>query len=194
MAVTLKKGQRVNLKKEAPNLNRVLVGLGWDPVKEHGFFGRKEADIDIDASVICIDKDNHHVDTIYFGNLRDSSGSIIHAGDNLTGDGDGDDEQIHIILDRLPSYIVRLAIIINIYSAYSRKQDFGKVKNCFVHVMDEDTHTELIRYDIKEDFSGKTGIFVADIYLHNGEWKFQALGNGERVRNISEMVNMKCGR
>lgn len=190
MSVKLTKGQGVNLKKDAPNLKRVLIGLGWDPVRS--FFGG--ADMDIDASVICIDDKGRKEDVVYFGNLRHRSGAIEHYGDNLTGAGDGDDEQIEINLEKIPEKINRLAIIINIYSAYRRNQHFGKVKNCFVHASDIDSGKELVYYDIDGNFDGKTGIFVADIYRHNGEWKFKAIGEGVKVANIAEMVEMKCSR
>lgn len=187
MSVKLIKGQGVNLKKEAPNLKRVLIGLGWDPVKS--FFS---AQMDIDASVICIDNNERKESVVYYNRLKHRSGAIKHYGDNLTGDGDGDDEQIEINLDKIPENISRLAIIINIYSAYRRNQDFGKVKNCFVHASDIDSGKELVYYDIDGNFDGKTGIFVADIYRHNGEWKFKAIGEGVKVRDIDEMVAKKC--
>lgn len=189
MAVTLTKGQGVNLKKDAPNLKRVLIGLGWDPMKS--LFG---PDMDIDASVICIDEAVRCESVVYYRALSHRSGAIKHYGDNLTGDGDGDDEQIEIQLDKVPANISRLAIIINIYSAYSRNQHFGKVKNCFVHASDLDSGKELVRYDVDGNFDGKTGIFVADLYRHNGEWKFKAIGEGVKVANIQEMVAMKCNR
>lgn len=192
MAVQLKKGQGIKLKKEAPNLRRILVGLGWDPVKK-GFFKKlSDTDMDIDGSVICIDKDGKWIKTVYFGELKAFGGAIEHKGDNLTGEGDGDDEQIEIVLDKLPDKVNRLAIIINIYSAYFKKQDFSQVKNCFVHVDDMDTAKELVRYDIDGNFDEKTGIFVADIYRYDGEWKFKAIGEGVRVKNIGEMVSIKC--
>jgi stress response protein SCP2 len=187
MSVKLTKGQGVNLKKDAPNLKRVLIGLGWDPVK--AFFG---PDMDIDASVICIKENGRKESVVYYGNLIHRSGAIKHYGDNLTGDGDGDDEQIEIELDKIPADISKLAVIINIYSAYSRHQNFGKVKNCFVHASDIDSGKELVRYDIDGNFDDKTGIFVADIYRHNGEWKFKAIGEGVKVADIQGMVAMKC--
>lgn len=187
MAVNLRKGENINLKKEAPNLKRVLVGLGWDPIKS--LFG---GNMDIDASVICIDENGKKEDVVYYGNLTHRSGAIRHTGDNLTGDGDGDDEQIIIELDKIPTKISRLAIIINIYSAYSRNQHFGKVRNCFIHATDMDSHKELVRYDVDGNFDKMTGIFVADIYRYNGEWKFKAVGEGVKVEGISEMVSMKC--
>ncbi len=191
MAVTLEKGQGVSLKKEAPNLKRVLIGLGWDPVKRFLDIG---SDIDIDASIICIDDGGRHKSVVYYGTLEYHSGAIRHYGDNLTGEGEGgeDDEQIEIALDELPANIKRLAVIINIYQAYSRRQDFSKVRNCFVHASDIDTGKELVRYDIDGNFNGKTGIFVADIYHENGEWKFQAIGEGVKVKDIAEMVSIKC--
>lgn len=189
MAVSLTKGQGVNLKKEAPNLKRVLIGLGWDPVKNFLGIG---PDMDIDASVICIDISGRLESVVYYGDLRHRSGAIKHYGDNLTGEGDGDDEQIEILLDDLPTNIERLAVIINIYQAYSRGQHFGKVKNCFVHAFDMDTGKELVRYDVDGNFNGKTGIFVADIYRQNGEWKFEAIGEGVKVKNIDEMARIKC--
>ena len=188
MSVKLTKGQGVNLKKDAPNLKRVLIGLGWDPVK--GFFG--SSNMDIDASVICIDENGRHESVVYYGALSHRSGAIKHYGDNLTGDGDGDDEQIEIQLNKVPANISRLSIIINIYSAYSRHQHLGKVKNCFVHASDLDSGKELVRYDVDGNFNDKTGIFVADLYRHKGEWKFKAIGEGVKVANIQEMVAMKC--
>ncbi|MBQ2937913.1 MAG: TerD family protein [Clostridia bacterium] len=187
MSVKLSKNQGVSLSKEAPNLKRVLIGLGWDPVKSA--FSSK---MDIDASIICIDDNNRKESVVYYGKLKHSSGAIIHQGDNLTGDGDGDDEQIEINLDKIPNNIQKLSIIINIYSAYGRKQDFSKVKNCFVHADDMDSHKELVRYDVDGNFKGSTGIFVADIYRYNGEWKFKAIGEGVKVADIKEMVAIKC--
>lgn len=188
MSVKLAKGQGINLKKDAPNLNRVLIGLGWDPV---GLFGRS---MDIDGSVICIDENDNCQEIVYYGNLSHSSGAIKHCGDNLTGDGDGDDEQIIIELDKVPAKIKKLAIIINIYSAHSRGQHFGKVRNCFVHASDMNNNNELVRYEIDGNFNNMTGIFVADIYRHNGEWKFKAIGEGVNAGDIRAMAEMKCRR
>lgn len=193
MSVSLTKGGRVSLKKEAPNLKRILVGLGWDPVKQTSLFGFGRAqDIDIDASIICMDANDNckSGDVVYYGNKNHSSGAINHSGDNLTGEGDGDDEQIQITLDKIPSYMARLIIIINIYQAYSRNQDFGKVRNCFVHIDDLDTGKELVRYNVDGNFDGKTGIYVAELYLNNGEWKFKAVGEGVKAEDIREMVRM----
>lgn len=223
MAVRLTKGQKVNLRKDNPNLKRVLVGLGWDPVEcfvpvqkqqseGSGFFGklktffgltselpqpeyqRSGANIDVDSSVICINKKNIHKQTVYFGNLRAYDKAIVHYGDNLTGEGEagGDDEQIEIKLDRIPEKIQTLSIIINIYRAYSRHQTFEQISNCFVHVTDMDSGKELVRYDIDGEFSGMTGIFVADLERSGTDWHFTAIGEGVRVADIDEMVRMKC--
>ena len=189
MSVKLTKGQGISLKKDAPNLKRILVGLGWDPIKSR--FSRG-ANMDIDASVICIDPSGHKENVVYFGRLTHPSGAIKHYGDNLTGEGDGDDEQIEIRLDEVPNNIDRLSIIINIYEAQKRKQDFGKVRNCFVHATDIDSGKELVRYDVDGNFDGKTGIFVADLYRYKGDWKFKAVGEGVNVSAIRDMVNMKC--
>lgn len=187
MSINLRKGQSVNLRKDAPNLKQLYVGLGWDPVKT--LFG---PDIDIDASIICIDENDLAEFTVYYGATKHPSGAILHYGDNLTGEGDGDDEVIEIDLNKLPNSIVRLAVIINIYEAYHRKQHFGKVNNCFVHVTDKESGNELVRYDVDGNYDNMTGIFVADIYRYKGEWKFKAIGEGVRVKNIAEMIRMKC--
>lgn len=185
--VNLSKGQKVNLRKEAPGLKKVLVGLGWDPFK--GLFG---SNIDIDASVICIDDKGRKDNLICYHKLKGYSGAIEHYGDNLTGDGDGDDEQIEICLTELPKKVQKLSIIINIYSAYLRNQHFGKVRNCFVHLTDMNTGKELVRYDVDGNYKNQTGIFVADFYRTDEGWVFEAVGKGCKARDIDEMVDMVC--
>lgn len=207
MAVRLQKGQKVNLRKENPNLKRVLVGLGWDPVecteKQHSFFRRflgitsetpAKAEIDVDGSIFSINRKNHHKKTVFFNNLEAYDGAIRHYGDNRTGEGKdgGDDEQIEIKLDCIPEKIQKLSIIINIYQAYERHQTFEQIRNCFVHVTDMDSGKELVRYDIDGNFTGMTGIFVADLERSGNDWHFKAIGEGVRVRNITEMIKMKC--
>lgn len=209
MSINLSKGGSVNLKKEAPNLKRLKIGLGWDPVGQAGngligfglgLLGRAGSgpNFDVDASVICIRPDGRHEDTIYFGKKRHSSGAIIHSGDNLTGAGDGDDEQIQIMLDQVPATVDKMVIIVNIYDAHIRGQHFGKVKNCFVRAEDMDTGRELVKYQISDaettnpDYNNKTGIFFAEVYRYKGEWKFKAVGEGVNVRSIDDMVSMKC--
>ena len=187
--VSLTKGQKVNLKKEAPGLKKVLVGLGWDPVR--GLFG---SNMDIDASVICIDERGREDNLICYHKLSGYCGAIQHYGDNLTGDGDGDDEQIEICLTELPQKVKRISIIINIYSAYSLNQHFGKVRNCFVHVADLNSGKDLVRYDVDGNYKGKTAIFVADLHRTDEGWVFEAVGNGVKVGGISQMVDIVCNR
>ena len=162
MSVSLSKGQRVDLTKGRPSLKNILVGLGWDINHYDG-----EADFVHDASVF-----------IFYGNLEHSSKSVKHMGDNRTGEGDGDDEVIKIKLDKIPSDYETLAVTVTIYDAESRLQNFGMVGNAYVRVVDEETGEELIRFDLSEDFSTETALVVAEIYKHNGEWKFKAVGSG----------------
>lgn len=176
MSVSLSKGQRVDLTKGRPSLKNILVGLGWDINHYDG-----EADFDLDASVFMI-KENNKVgkdeDFIFYGNLEHSSKSVKHMGDNRTGDGDGDDEVIKIKLDKIPSDYETLVVTVTIYDAESRLQNFGMVGNAYVRVVDEETGEEIIRFDLSEDFSTETALVVAEIYKHNGEWKFKAVGSG----------------
>lgn len=176
MSVSLSKGQRVDLTKGRPSLKNILVGLGWDINHYDG-----EADFDLDASVFML-KENNKVgkddDFIFYGNLEHSSKSVKHMGDNRTGEGDGDDEVIKIKLDKIPSDYETLVVTVTIYDAESRLQNFGMVGNAYVRVVDEETGEELIRFDLSEDFSTETALVVAEIYKHNGEWKFKAVGSG----------------
>lgn len=176
MSVSLSKGQRVDLTKGRPSLKNILVGLGWDINHYDG-----EADFDLDASVFMVkenDKVGKDEDFIFYGNLEHSSKSVKHMGDNRTGEGDGDDEVIKIKLDKIPSDYKTLAVTVTIYDAESRLQNFGMVENAYVRVVDEETGEELMRFDLSEDFSTETALVVAEIYKHNGEWKFKAVGSG----------------
>ena len=176
MSVSLSKGQRVDLTKGRPSLKNILVGLGWDINHYDG-----EADFDLDASVFMT-KENGKVgsdeDFIFYGNLEHRTKSVIHTGDNRTGDGDGDDEIIKVSFDNIPSDYTKLSVAVTIYDADNRLQNFGMVNNAYVRVADEETGEELIRYDLSEDFSTETAIVVAEIYKKNGEWKFKAVGSG----------------
>jgi len=176
MSVILAKGQRVDLTKGRPSLKNILVGLGWDFNHYDG-----EAEFDLDASVFMT-KENGKVgadgDFIFYGNLEHRSKSVVHMGDNRTGEGDGDDEEIKVKLYEVPSEYTSLAITVTIYDADTRLQNFGMVGNAYVRVLDEDTGEELLRFDLSEDFSTETALVVAEIYKHNGEWKFKAVGSG----------------
>jgi stress response protein SCP2 len=199
LAISLQKGQRVDLTKGNPGLSKILVGLGWDPVQSGGggglfgslFGGGGGANIDCDASVIMLganDKIQNNNDVIYFGNLKSRDGSVQHSGDNLTGDGDGDDEQVMIELSRVPSNVQKLVFVVNIYDCVKRKQHFGMIRNAFIRVVNPANQQELIRYNLSDDYSGKTSLVVGEIYRHNTEWKFAAVGTGTNASGLSEVV------
>ncbi|WP_289142552.1 TerD family protein [uncultured Brevibacillus sp.] len=176
MSISLAKGQKIDLTKGNPTLSKVVVGLGWDTNKYSG-----SADFDLDASAFLLragDKASGIDDFIFYGNLRGGNGSIIHTGDNLTGDGDGDDEQIKIDLKNVPAEIQKIAITVTIHEAESRGQNFGQVSNAFVRIVDEVTGAEVLRFDLGEDFSVQTAVVFGELYRHSGEWKFSAIGAG----------------
>ena len=192
MSISLVKGQRIDLTKNNAGLKNLLVGLGWDPVEvKHGLFGKKKtADIDLDASVIMLknDKLQNKDDLIYFGNLKSKCGGVIHTGDNLTGEGDGDDEQILIDLSKINKDVNKLIFVINIYACESRKQDFGMIKNAYIRIADNSSKKELIKYNLTDNYSGKTALIVGEVYKHNGEWKFAALGEGTSHVRLSDIA------
>lgn len=176
MSLNLQKGQKVDLTRGNPGLSKLLIGLGWDTNKYSGGF-----DFDLDATVFLLGE-NHKVnsnqDFIYYGNLVHSSESVEHTGDNLTGGTGADDEQIKVDLSRVPNNIDRIAIAVTIYDAEKRNQNFGQVSNSYIHIVDTISNTELLRYDLGEDFSIETSIVVGEIYRYKGEWKFNAVGSG----------------
>ncbi len=176
MAISLVKGQKVDLTKGNPGLSKILVGLGWDVNKYDG-----GAAFDLDASAFLLDangKLQSNRDIVFYNNLKHSSGAVQHMGDNLTGEGEGDDEQIRIDLSKIPSDISKVTFTVTIYEAAERKQNFGQVSNAFVRIADESNGRELIRYDLGEDFSVETAVIVGEIYRNAGEWKFSAIGSG----------------
>ena len=176
MAITLSKGQKVSLTKGNPGLKHIVVGLGWDTNKYDGGF-----DFDLDSAAFLLDENgkvNADTDFVFYNNLKHSSGAVEHLGDNLTGEGDGDDEQVKVDLSLVPQNISKIAFTVTIHEALERRQNFGQVSNSYVRVIDEDTNQELLNYELGEDFSIETAIAVCEIYRHNGEWKFNALGSG----------------
>ncbi len=176
MSIDLKKGQKVDLTKTCPGLNRLLVGLGWDTNKYYG-----GSDFDLDATAFLTDasgKVTTNTDFIYYGNLRHSSGAVEHLGDNLTGGAAGDDEQIKVNLSSVPGNIEKISFVVTIYDADKRNQNFGQVSNAFIRIVDEATGKELLRYDLGEDFSVEAAVVVGEIYRYKGEWKFNAIGSG----------------
>ena len=176
MAITLSKGQKVSLTKGNPGLKHIVVGLGWDTNKYDGGF-----DFDLDSAAFLLDENgkvNADTDFVFYNNLKHSLGAVEHLGDNLTGEGDGDDEQVKVDLSLVPQNISKIAFTVTIHEALERRQNFGQVSNSYVRVIDEDTNQELLNYELGEDFSIETAIVVCEIYRHNGEWKFNALGSG----------------
>jgi tellurium resistance protein TerD len=174
--INLSKGQKVDLTKGNPNLSNIIVGLGWDTNKYDG--GK---DFDLDSSVFLLNsagKATRPEDFIFYNNTIGANGAVEHTGDNTTGSGNGDDEQVKVNLKTVPANIEKIAFTITIHDADVRGQNFGQVNNSYVHIMNADTNEELIRYDLGEDFSIETAVVVGELYRHNGEWKFNAIGSG----------------
>ena len=194
MAVNLQKGQKVSLKKtNGGTLSNLMVGLGWDAAKpEGGFFKRLFGNvdqIDCDASVfVCqggkfVDRD----DLVYFGNLKHRSGAIQHMGDNLTGEGEGDDEQIFVNLDEMPGRYDKLIFVVNIYQAVERKQHFGMIKNAYIRIVDADTREELCRFNLSEDYTDMLSMIAGEVYRYKDEWKFNAVGSGTKDASLHDL-------
>ena len=176
MALSLRKGQKVDLTKGNPGLSKLMVGLGWDTNKYSGGY-----DFDLDATAFLLKADGRvssNNDFIYYGNLKHSSGSVCHMGDNLTGGATGDDEQVYVDLRMVPSDIERIVIAVTIYDADKRGQNFGQVSNAYIHILDTTNNNEILRYDLGEDFSMEASIVVGEIYKYKNEWKFNAVGSG----------------
>lgn len=176
MAINLQKGQKVDLTKGNPGLSKIMVGLGWDTNKYDG--GK---DFDLDAAAFLLNdtgKVSAPEDFIFYSNLSHKSGAVTHMGDNLTGEGDGDDEQIQIDISKIPSNITKIAFTVTIYDYQTRGQNFGQVSNAFIRIVNDSTNEELIRYDLGEDFSIETAVVVGEIYKNGSEWKFNAIGSG----------------
>jgi len=176
MAISLVKGQKIDLTKGNPSLKKVIIGLGWDTNKYSGGF-----DFDLDASVFLLGtngRTNRDEDFIFYNNLKSRNDAVIHTGDNRTGEGEGDDEQIILEFDKMPADIDKMAVTVTIHEAVERGQNFGQVSNAYVRVIDADTNEEVLRYDLGEDFSIETALVVCEIYRNNGEWKFSAIGSG----------------
>lgn len=193
MAISLQKGQKIDLTKGNSSLNRIQVGLGWDPVqtKGGGLFGafKSAPAIDCDASVFMLtdDKFVNKNDLVYFGNLKSACLSVVHSGDNTTGDGDGDDEVIMVELKSVPAQINKLIFVVNIYDCAKRKQDFGMIQNAYIRVVDPTSGTELLRYNLSDNYGGLTTLVTGEIYRHNGEWKFGAVGDGTTDQNLTQI-------
>ncbi len=174
MPINLSKGQKVDLTKKNPGLKNIMVGLGWD-------VNAFDSGADFDAAAFMLGSNGKcptEKEFIFYGNLEHASGAVKHMGDNLTGEGEGDDEQIEVKLPDIPSNVEKIAFTVTIYDSDVRRQNFGQVSNSFIRIVDMSTDTELIRYDLGEDFSIETAVVVGELYRHNGEWKFNAIGSG----------------
>jgi tellurium resistance protein TerD len=175
VGVSLSKGGNVSLTKEAPNLSAVHVGLGWDARTTTG------ADFDLDASALLTREDGRVLSDqhfVFFNNLTSPDGSVEHTGDNLTGEGEGDDEVINVNLSAVPGEVAKIVFPVSIYDAENRQQSFGQVRNAYIRVVNRDDGSELARYDLTEDASTETAMVFGELYRHGGEWKFRAIGQG----------------
>ena len=173
--INLSKGAKINLTKQAPGLKKVLIGLGWDTNKYSGC-----ADFDLDASVFCQNDRGMTAPEgfVFYNNLQAYGGAVQHMGDNRTGAGDGDDEQIMVDLTLIPEDITKIAVTVTIDSAEQRRQSFGMVSNSFCRLVDADTDREVAHFDLGEDFSAETAIVVGELYRFRGDWQFRAIGQG----------------
>ncbi len=193
MSISLQKGQKVNLSKDNAGLSKVVIGLGWDEVQQAkgGLFAKKPKPIDCDASALLLinGKLTNKGDIVYFGNLRHKSGAIQHMGDNLTGAGEGDDEQIIVDLSNVPAEYDRIVLVVNIYQAVQRNQHFGMVQNAFIRLVDARTNNEMCKYNLTENYSGLTALIFGEVYRHNGEWKFNAIGQGTNDPDLGGLAN-----
>jgi tellurium resistance protein TerD len=176
MPVSLSKGQKVSLTKSNPGLKNIMVGLGWD-VNQFDTGG----EFDLDAAAFMLGENgkvSKSEDFVFYGNLKDPSGSVQSMGDNRTGEGEGDDEQIKVNLATVPANVSKIAFTCTIYEAEARRQNFGQVNNAFIRLCNEDTGEELVRYDLTEDFSIETAVVLGELYRNGSEWKFNAIGSG----------------
>lgn len=193
MALTLTKGQNLSLTKTDPDMKKAMLGLGWDARSTNG------DEFDLDASAILVGADGKvrsDDDFVFYNQMGDvtlpapapgkpapfdpAKASVMYQGDNRTGDGDGDDEQVLVDFDRIPSDIERVVFTVSIYDAERRAQNFGQVRNAFIRLVNDSTGTEIVRYDLTEDYYSETSLIFAEVYRNGGEWKFRAVGQGYR--------------
>lgn len=201
MSINLSKGQKINLSKESAGLSQIMVGLGWDEVQQStGFlgvlFGSKPEDIDCDAFAIMLGYDGkllHHTNdlkecTVFFNNLSDPYRSIVHQGDNLTGAGKGDDEQIFVDLNRVPSDIGAIVFAVNIYEAFKKNQHFGMLRNAFIRVVDHQRGRELCRFDLNDNYNNMTVLVTGTIVRGDNGWEFVTDGQAARLESLVDVV------
>lgn len=176
MVINLQKGGRADITKGNAGLQSVIIGLGWDPYKYSGSY-----DFDLDAAAFLLTETGKvmkETDFVFYNNLKHPSGSVVHMGDNLTGEGEGDDEQIIVDLKKVPPDIAKIAFTVTIHEADQRKQNFGQVSNAFIRVVNQADNQELLKFDLGEEFSIETAVIFGELYRHSGEWKFSAIGEG----------------
>jgi tellurium resistance protein TerZ len=186
MSVNLTKGQKISLEKEAGgSLNRVVMGLGWDAVKSKGFlgFGAKSADIDLDASCVLFDEDNKPLDVVWFRQLKSRDGSVFHSGDNRTGAGDGDDEQINVALQSVPGNVRSIVFTVNSFTG----QSFAQVENAYCRLVSAENGKEVARFNLSVQGQHNAQI-MAKLYRHNGEWKMHAIGENGAGRTFDDLL------
>ena len=186
MAVNLTKGGNINLSKTDPSLKNIIVGLGWDVRETDG------ETFDLDASILMVKSDGNvrsEKDFIFYNERKSVCGAVHHMGDNRTGAGDGDDESIHVFLDKVPTEIQKLIVCVSIHHAEEKKQNFGQVLNAFIRLVNKDTEHEVTRYDLSEEAATKTAMIFGEIYRYNGEWKFRAVGQGFKG-GLAELVRL----
>ena len=191
MSVKLQKGQKVSLSKEHAGLSKIIVGLGWDVIQQpRRLFAPKPQDIDCDAFALLLvnGKLISNDDIVYYHNLTHKSRAVKHMGDNLTGAGDGDDEQIVIDLSSVPGQYDKIVLAVNIYEAFSRRQHFGMIQNAFIRLVDGRNDNEMCIYNLTENYSGQTAVLFGEVYRYNGEWKFSAIGQGTTDGSIGEFA------
>lgn len=191
--INLVKGQKIDLTKGNAGLSNVIVGLGWDPAEPaRGFFGvKKQANVDCDASALMLNENGKLIkkgNLICFHNKQSPCNSVIHSGDNLTGDGDGDDEQIMVNLSAIPSDVHKVLVVVNIYDATNRKQDFGMIKSAYIRVINAVGNNELIRFNLSDNYTGFTALICGELYRQGGEWKFAAIGEGSHAAHINQLA------
>ncbi|MCX4029020.1 TerD family protein [Endozoicomonas sp. SM1973] len=175
MAISLLKGGRVNLEKEAPGMTKMHVGLGWDVRATDG------AAFDLDASLLMVNNEGKGIGEggfVFYNSTKSACGSIQHMGDNLTGAGEGDDEVIKVTLPSIPAEVEKLVVVVTIHNAEERKQNFGLVENAFIRILNDDNQQEVVRYDLTEDYSTETSLIFGEIYKKDSEWRFVAKGDG----------------
>jgi tellurium resistance protein TerD len=175
MALSLSKGQNLSLSKTDPGLKKIVIGLGWDPRATDG----QEFDLDASAFLLAeTGKVRSDADFIFYNQMNSTCSSVTHTGDNRTGEGDGDDEQVKVDLTKVPADVQRVAITVTIHDADQRRHSFGQVGNAFIRIVNEESGAEVVRYDLSEDYSVETAMIFGEVYRHNGEWKFKAVGQG----------------